>query len=1002
MRPIFPGIGLLWLVAALAASSAAVPPAWQPVPGPLVTRWAQEVSPDRVRPEYPRPQLVREDWLNLNGLWEFQPVAAEAKELLPPTGRPLAERILVPFSVETTLSGVGRREGELWYRRTFLVPRSWRDRRVLLHFGAVDWECQVWVNGKPLGSHQGGYDPFSFDITATLTPSGRQELVLYVFDPTEKGHQPRGKQLSIPNTWFYTPTTGPWQTVWLEPVAPQRIEELVMRPDVDRHRLELTVLTTPEAQGATLAVSALDGGKVVAKKTITIGSEEPAADFTNPSKTTAEPDGLLLALDRENRERTHARLMLELPAPKLWTPQTPNLYDLTFELSRQGRLVDRVRSYFGMRKIQIKSDGQIARIYLNGEAIFLRGVLDQGYWPDGGMTAPTDSALRYDVEILKQMGFTTSRKHIKVEDPRWYYWCDRLGLIVFQDMPGSERYLPSPPGEAKPERLPDQLLFRLDKLPAAEKGEPEKRQFKLELYRMIERLRNHPSVACWTLFNEAYGAAGHDVPALVNAVRRIDPTRLVVDGSGGPFTGESDLIDIHYPSLPARADPLRPVIFSEATGYEQIGMNAHRWDWSSLEPLARDDFLGHVRRLGLPVEHYEHLRRTGQLHGYMFVQLSDLETELNGMLTYDRVPKIQPPDMARLIAPREADQDEVILPTAEAQPVVWRYTLAQPAPDWAAAGFNDAAWKEGESGFGDTKAPPEQMGPYPRAGRFPRTQWTNAEIWLRRSVTVPDTNFAFAYALFQQRGECELFLDGHPVQSFWALDTYYPLELAGTASEVLKRPGPHLLAVHARRQPGRISYVDLGLYGHRRSYVDFVLDPTFQQPFKSLLPPSHTTAGQVWKYTTSTPPDRWWQAGFDDASWSQGKGAFGERPPPGWAFGVPSSYPARYIGTAWTNRELWLRRSFRLDGSVPQKPLLLTHHQGPAEVYLNGRRIYRSDRSLPSYGLFPLDSEAVKAFQRGENTIAVHARKSKEPGFIDLGIVERVKPAATQAKQIVK
>jgi len=245
------------LTASLVTSDAAAQPAWQPVQGPLMTRWTKEVSPQNVRPEYPRPQMKREEWLSLNGLWEFEPVAAGAKTLEPPVGQHLKERILVPFSIETTLSGVGRRESELWYRRTFAVPRSWKGRRILLNFGAVDWECQVWVNGKKVGEHKGGYDPFSFDITDVLKPSsGQQEVLLYVFDPTEQGHQPRGKQLSIPNGWFYTPTTGPWQTVWLEPAAPQRIEELVMRPDVERGRLELTVRTTSEALGSTLAIGA--------------------------------------------------------------------------------------------------------------------------------------------------------------------------------------------------------------------------------------------------------------------------------------------------------------------------------------------------------------------------------------------------------------------------------------------------------------------------------------------------------------------------------------------------------------------------------------------------------------------------------------------------------------------------------------------------------------------------------------------------------------------------
>jgi hypothetical protein len=928
--------------------------------------------------------MVRKEWMSLNGLWEFAPVPARSSSE-PPVGRNLPERILVPFSIETILSGVGRREGELWYRRTFTVPRHWLGRRILLHFGAVDWECEVWVNGKSAGGHQGGYDPFHFDITDALKPSGEQELVLYVFDPTEQGHQPRGKQLRISNTWFYTPTTGPWQTVWLEPVAPQRIEALVMCPDVEQGRLQLTVITTPEAQGLTLTATAWEGGRRVAQKRIVVGREEPTVRFVNEPKTLAGPDAQLLAMDHEDRERTHARLVLPIPEAKLWTPEHPNLYDLRLELKRDNQTVDKVESYFGLRQIQIKSEGGVARICLNGQPIFLRGVLDQGYWPDGGMTAPSDAALRYDIEILKQMGFNTSRKHIKVEDPRWYYWCDKLGLIVFQDMPGGERYVPSPSGEAERDQLRNNLLFRLDKLPAAEKGEAEKRQFKVELYRMVQHLRNHPSVVCWTMFNEGYGVRGHDVPTIVNAVRRIDPTRLVVDGSGGPFTGESDLIDLHYPSLHTSPDPLRPVIFSEATGHEQIGMNAHRWDWSSLAPLSQKDFLGHVERLGLAVERHEDLRRLGWLQGYLFVQLSDLETELNGMVTFDRVPKIQPRDMAQLIAPRETNQDVVFLPTAEERPLIWRYTCVKPGEGWNTAGFDDATWKTGESGFGDTNAPPDRTGPYPGARRVPRTHWAGEEIWLRRFVTNSRTDFTFAYAVYQQRGECELFIDGQLARDFWALDNYYPLELTEGASDQLKKPGPHLLAVHARRNRGRINYVDVGLCGHRRDYDGFTLDPTFQQPFKLLLPPSHATDGQWWRYTTVAPASTWTEAGFDDATWTGGKGAFGEPPASAWGM---AAYPARYVHTAWTSRELWLRRTFKIDGAVKRRPSLLIHHQGPVEVYLNGMLIYSSARSLPSYGLFPLEASAAKRLRRGENCIAVRAEKSQEPGYLDLGIVE--------------
>ncbi len=376
---------------------------WKPVDGPLKTRWAKKVSPDNPLPEYPRPQLRRQRWENLNGLWDYA-ITEVAADAMPAS----QGRILVPFPIESALSGVGKRVGEtkrLWYRTTFKVPSGWREERVLLHFGAVDWEAEVTLNGRSLGKHQGGYDGFSFDITDALKP-GEQELTVRVWDPSDAGPQPRGKQVRRPEGIWYTPSTGIWQTVWMEPVPKASLRSLQIVPDVDRSQVRINAVLAGETAGARLEAT----GKGVETTTSTVAGNT-------------------------------AELTLIVPTPALWTPEEPNLYDLRLTLlNAEGKRVDRVDTYFGMRKISLGRDEKgINRILLNNKPYFQMGPLDQGFWPDGLYTAPTDEALKFDIEITKRLGFNMARKHVKVEPDRWYHWCDRLGLLVWQDMPSGDR-----------------------------------------------------------------------------------------------------------------------------------------------------------------------------------------------------------------------------------------------------------------------------------------------------------------------------------------------------------------------------------------------------------------------------------------------------------------------------------------------------------------------------------------------------------------------------------
>ncbi|MBN2266429.1 MAG: hypothetical protein JW775_11520, partial [Candidatus Aminicenantes bacterium] len=370
-------------------------PEWNPVTGRIMTRWASEVRPDLVLPDYPRPQMVRQDWLNLNGLWEYAIVPKGS-------GRPEAwdGHILVPFAVESAMSGVGRpvgKDSELWYRAEVRVPRRWRKGRLLLHFGAVDWESTVWINGREIGTHRGGYDPFTYDIRDALRRGKKQEIVVRVFDPTDEDNSPiaRGKQVMKPRGIFYTAVTGIWQTVWLEPVPEAHIAGMRLTPDVDAGRLSVEPEVEGGAEGTTVVVTVSRGGDGVAEAELPPGGTAVVA----------------------------------IPEPALWSPSDPVLYDVTVALAKKGRIIDEVRSYAGMRKIAVAKDERgINRLFLNNEPLFEFGPLDQGWWPDGLYTAPTDAALRSDIEIIKALGMNMLRKHVKVEPERLYYWCDTLGL----------------------------------------------------------------------------------------------------------------------------------------------------------------------------------------------------------------------------------------------------------------------------------------------------------------------------------------------------------------------------------------------------------------------------------------------------------------------------------------------------------------------------------------------------------------------------------------------
>jgi hypothetical protein len=722
---------------------------WKPAKGPLMTRWAKDVQPNTPLPEYPRPQMVRKEWLNLNGIWQL----AQAKEgETAPVGKQLDQQILVPFPVESALSGVMKHYDRLWCRRTFTLPKSWAGRRVLLHFGAVDWQATVWVNGTKLGSHRGGYDPFNWDITDALKDlAGAQEVIVGVWDPTDGGTQPRGKQVKKPGGIFYTPTTGIWQTVWLEPVAAASVEALNITPDVDRGQVRLTVRGRGLIGDAQVTARVLDDGREVAAAKGRLGDE----------------------------------ISLPIPRAKLWSPDKPFLYRLSVGLAgKPQNAVDQVESYFGMRKISIGKDAKgITRLLLNNKPLFQYGPLDQGFWPDGLYTAPTDTALKYDIEITKKLGFNMTRKHVKVEPARWYYWCDKLGLLVWQDMPSGDKSIGGNQPDLK--RSPESA-----------------RQYEVELTRMIAGLRNHPSIVMWVVFNEGWGQ--FDTPRIVKLTKELDPTRLVNCASGWTDRGVGDVHDLHAYPGPAspRPEPKRAAVLGEYGGLG-LGVEGHSWSRKIWGYQGTRDSAELTRKYERLAARVWQLKDEPGLSAAVYTQITDVETEGNGLLTYDRaVIKV---DVDRIRAVNSGDLSRVprmtvVVPTSQEKGITWRYTLARPAAGWLKPDFDDSAWMHGPGGFG-TKGTP---------GAVVRTEWKTADIWIRREFTMPEGKLHDPHLYVHHDEDAEIYINGVLAAKVAGFVTDYGEVAIRKEARAVLKPGKNHFAVHCHQTTGG-QYIDVGL-----------------------------------------------------------------------------------------------------------------------------------------------------------------------------------------------
>lgn len=724
-----PHLLCLFIIAALGAATAPAQTQpgrpWKPVAGKMLTPWSGQVSSTAPLPEYPRPQLVRPRWQNLNGLWDFAVIPEVA-----PRPDQYQGRILVPFAIESTLSGVGRkvtRDDAIWYHRTFGLETPPRPgRRQLLHFGAVDWQASVWINGTLVGTHKGGYDPFTFDITEALEAGRTVDVLVKVWDPSNSGIQPTGKQALGGGTAFYTPVSGIWQTVWLEDVPAAHITAVVAEATDALDAVRVRVLAEGGQTSATVAVSLT-------------GENDQMLDFS--------------------KGVTGEGLMLKPPSPRAWTPESPFLYGLKVRLGANG---DEVTAYCALRTIAIRRDENgFPRFYLNGEPRFLLGALDQGWWPDGLYTAPTDEALRSDIEATKAMGFNMVRKHVKVEPARWYAWCDVLGLLVWQDMPSGQ--------------------FT---------GAEGKGIYRRESEAIREALRPFPSIMMWVLFNEGWGQKGFSAEEcrdLANQIEQRDPTRLVDAASGWTDTGAGAVHDMHaYPGpLMHAAEPDRASVLGEFGGLK-LAVADHLWQ-------PHPEAVAEGENADLREQYRELIGKTFLLQGQglaaaVLTQLTDVENELNGLVTYDRKVNKLGEEFVQALSQGLTGYEPVVKVLAGgAEP--WRTSTTEPPAGWLEPTFDDREWREACGTFGASEL-----------NITAQTPWEEPTLWLRRTFRWGGTPAKEIFLCVLHSGETTVYLNGRALETFkdCSGETF---ELVPLLERGVVRVGGNTLAVRAEKGP---------------------------------------------------------------------------------------------------------------------------------------------------------------------------------------------------------
>lgn len=742
---------------ALIASATCLHAEWKPVEGRIMTPWAKDVSPQKVWTEYPRPQLERENWTSLNGLWGYQitPKAADQPSSW-------NAQILVPFAPESALSGVGKlvTPGEaLWYHRKFTAKKT-AGKKTLLHFEGVDYLTKVYLNGKEAGVHMGGFTPFSFDITALLK-DGENELVVRAYDSNED-HQPTGKQRLKAEGIWYTRVTGIWQTVWTEEINERSIDDLDFTTDIGTGTVGVT---------AKLSGTALAGEKL---------------------RVTATLNGKAAG----NAEGGTEGFSLKLADAQLWSPDTPNVYDLKVELlDGSGKVVDSAKSYTALRSVgKVKDANGNWRFTLNGKPIFHWGPLDQGWWPDGLLTPPTEEAMVSDIKYLKEAGFNMIRKHIKVEPRRYYMHCDRIGMLLWQDHvstgagPAWTRMAPNPKDAEFPEASHQQWI--------------------VEYKRMVDHLRDEPCVVVWTPFNEAWGQ--HDTMEVGKMAVAYDTTRPINIASGGNFWPIGDIADEH--AYPDPAFPLGDARFKDFI--KVVGeFGGHGWPVKDhLWEVGKDNwgYGGLPKTLDEWKERYtrsidvlRRLRYQGIAAG-VYTQTSDVESEINGLLTYDRLEKIPASWLKsvheKLMKGSDLATVTVLAPASDRETVEWKYTTTKPADGWQAAGFDDSAWSTGKGGFGSQNTPNAKIG----------TEWTSQEIWLRREFEIASAPKGEVILRIYHDEDATVFLNGEEIANLRDHSQGYILVPLGEKAVKALKTGKNVMAIQVRQTRGG-QFIDAGL-----------------------------------------------------------------------------------------------------------------------------------------------------------------------------------------------
>jgi beta-galactosidase/beta-glucuronidase len=767
-------INLILLAAALwsAPTQSAPPDSWRPTDGPLRTRWSKDVRPENPWNIYPRPQFERAEWQSLNGLWEYAIVPAPAAEGAHPAFPPKADgTILVPYPLESQLSGVGRAlqpDQRLLYKRTFQSAPADPGARVLLHFGAVDWACSVRVNGKDAGVHSGGFDPFSFDITA-LVQTGDNQLQVAVADPTDYSTQPRGKQIGKPEGIWYSPVSGIWQTVWLERVPAVALTKLEAQTDRTNGAVKFTVAAAgANLRGTTLSLEIQDhtGTKIQSVQ-------------SNMSSGTAEPNVLI-------------------PKPAPWSPETPVLYTVVATLKdRTGSVVDTVKSYFAFRDVKLvqSAEGK-PTIELNGKPYFMIGLLDQGWWPDGLYTAPTPEAMAYDLQITRSCGFNTIRKHVKVEPAVWYAACDRMGILVWQDMPSGDGSI----GPNDPDMTRDTASAQI---------------YQRELAAMITWLRVFPSIVLWVPFNEGWGQ--FDSKRITTLVKTLDPTRLVTTASGWTDRASGDTLDIH--DYAARLEGHVPDtthgrawVIGECGGFG-LPEPGHMWKdkgWGYTTYKDREALTVAYEALAADLLQ---LRADG-LCAAIYTQTTDVESEVNGVMTYDRdvikfnSARMQAANQALVgDGPKRHTFKAILMNAREAMrsgknAPEWHMSFTKPADTWVQPFFDDKSWVHVRAGFGRKGTPGTDS--------IIATIWETPDIWLRRSFALSRKEPTPTHLTIHHDEDAEVWIDGHKVITLTGYTTgYIRVELPEETRKKLGF-GNHVIAVHCKQTSGG-QYIDVGL-----------------------------------------------------------------------------------------------------------------------------------------------------------------------------------------------